>query len=92
MSKRPSGSSMFEQMLQTQNTQRKQQAAAEEAAFSQQLAAQRQQASANAAASQAQMDEEIRKKAAQPVRLGTLLTSPVGLLGNPVLSGTKLSG
>lgn len=91
--KRPStsGSDMYSQMLVQQNALRQRQAASEQSTYSQQLEQERQAAAARVAQQQAGMEDAIKKKAGTPIKLGTLLTSPTGLLGNPVLSGTKLS-
>jgi hypothetical protein len=91
MQKPPNGDS-YTNMLLMQNMQRQQALAAEQAAYSQQLEEQRASAAASVAAQQAAMDASIKQKIGQPVKLGTLLTSSSGLLGNPVLSATKLSG
>jgi hypothetical protein len=83
---------MFEQMLLAQR-QISQAAAAQEAAqFAAARSASAQQAQQQIAAENLFLEKGIRKAARRPVTLGTLLTSPQGLLGNPVLSGTKLGG
>ena len=94
MSKRtPSPSSaFFEMQLMQQRMQQQNQLASEQEAFRQSQAQQQQAAAARVNNQQTQMDASIKKQIAKPVKLGTLLTNPNGLLGNPLLSGTKLSG
>lgn len=92
MSKRPTGGSdAYTQMLMQQNAARQKALVSEQATFSQQAEQERQNAAARVAGQQALAEDAIKKKASTPMKLGTLLTSPTGLLGNPVLSGTKLS-
>jgi hypothetical protein len=91
MQKPPSGDSYATALL-LQNMQRQNALAAEQAAYSQQLEEQRSAAAASVAAQQAALDASIKQKIGQPVKMGTLMTSASGLLGNPVLSATKLSG
>ena len=92
MARRPPSADMFTQMLLMQNMQRQQQLATEQANFSAGLQAQRTQAEANVNQQKASLDAGIRRSIAKPVKLGTLLTSPAGLLGNPLLGVTRLSG
>jgi len=92
MARRPPSADMFTQMMLMQNMQRQSQLAAESASFTAGLQAQRAQAEANVKAQQAGMDAGIRRSIAKPVKLGTLLTTQNGLLGNPLLSSTRLSG
>lgn len=91
MSRTPKSDGLMN-MLMMQNMTRQADLAKEQAAYSASMEQQRQQAEANVRAQQAQMEADIKKKASTPVTLGTLMTSPNGLLGNPMLSSTKLSG
>lgn len=96
MSKRPSSQmaqmqQIMQMQLQQQQTQSANALAQEQANFQAQQAQQKAAAAAKVAADQAAMDANIKKATQRPVKLGTLLTSPTGLLGNPILSGTKLS-
>jgi hypothetical protein len=88
--KAPDSSGYMQQMM-MQDAVRSQQLAQQQAAYSQQLEAQRAKAEADVAAQQAAIDAAAKAKAATPVKLGTILTSNSGLLGNPILSATKLS-
>lgn len=85
-------SSMFEMQLMQQRLQQQQALQSEQAAYSAQLAQQNSAAASRVQQQQSQIDAGIKKQIARPVKLGTLLTSPNGLLGNPILSGSKLSG
>lgn len=92
MSRKPPSESKFMNQLLMENNRRNAALAQETAAYSADLARMRSEADAAAAARAKAMEDEIAKKATTPVTLGTLLTSNAGILGNPVLSVTKLSG
>jgi len=91
MSRTPKSDGLMN-MLMMQNMTRQTELAKEQAAYSASLDQQRRAAEESVRAQQAQMEADIKKKATTPVTLGTLMTSPNGLLGNPMLSSTKLSG
>lgn len=81
----------YQQQMQQQQMMFAAQLRSEQAAYQASLDAQRQQAAAQAALDAKKLNSSVKRKAAMPVKLGTLLTSSTGLLGNPVLSATKLS-
>jgi hypothetical protein len=92
MSRRPPNADNFTQMLLMQNMIRQQQLAIEQAGYLSRLQQQRFQAQATVDEQQKALDAGIRRATAKPVKLGTLLTGPTGLFGNPLLSSSKLSG
>lgn len=65
---------------------------AQQAAYAQDLGIQRAQAQQRVQQQTMGMNNAVKKATRKPVTLATILTSPVGLLGNPTLSGTKLTG
>ena len=89
--KRPS-TNQFEQQLLFQRSLEQSRLQTQTASFEQERQQRAAQAQATVAAEQAALEAEKEKKIRKPVTLGTLLTSPKGILGNPVLSGTKLGG
>lgn len=89
--KRPSSQALEQQLL-FQRQMQQSQLQSEQSTFEAQRASQQSLVKTGVAEEQAMMDRGIRKKIAKPVTLGTILTSPMGLLGNPMLSSTKLGG
>lgn len=89
--KPPSSDGMMQQMMMQQmvNNQR---LAAEQAAFSAELEQRRKAAEDAVRAQQEALKNGIQGAIQKPLALGTLLTGSSGLLGNPTLSVTKLSG
>lgn len=91
MTGRPNPQS-YENQLMQQRLMSQYQSQAEQSAYSQTLGVQRAQAAQQVQQQQAGLTNSIKKATRKPVTLGTILTSPAGLLGNPILSGSKLSG
>lgn len=89
--KPPSSKGMMEQMMMQQMVSN-QKLAMEQAAFTAELDQRRRQAEDAVRAQEAALKAGIQGSIAKPLNLGTLLTGSSGLLGNPMLSLTKLSG
>ncbi|MDE1971104.1 MAG: hypothetical protein KGI50_06055 [Patescibacteria group bacterium] len=89
--KAPSSSNLQAQFMQ-QYMLSQMQSNQQQANYSANLQAANQAAAAQVQQQQQALTSNVQAAASKPVTLGTLLTSPKGLLGNPTLSSTKLGG
>jgi phosphopantetheinyl transferase (holo-ACP synthase) len=89
--KRPSTGAL-EQQLMAQRAQQLALGQQEQAAFNAQRKSSQDQAAATVAAEEAAYKAGVNKKIRKPVTLSTILTSPQGILGNPILSTSRLGG
>lgn len=60
--------------------------------YAAQRAEERRLADERVAAEQAALEQQQKDAAKKKIKLGTLITNPKGVLGNPVLSATQLTG
>lgn len=91
MTGRPNPQTYQNQLLQ-QYQQQNQMLMAQQQAYSAQIASQQQATAQRVSQQTASATNAVKKATRKPVTLGTILTSPTGILGNPILSGSMLSG